>query len=163
MAYGYAKRMLVLVPIALAVGVFSASAQEQSRRALAEELINVMDAKSMFDKNITMVKQMWMAQTSQIPGLPNPSSNAAQAQDKTFDLFSQYLNWDRIKDDVISIYAETYTEDEMKGIIAFYRSPSGQALLKRQPELLQRTLEMTQKWMREILPKIQEQAKQPPK
>jgi hypothetical protein len=51
----------------------------------------------------------------------------------------------------------------MTGIIAFCKSPFGQALLKKQAQLMQRTREINQKRMSDILLKIQELAKRPPK
>jgi len=160
------RKVIVFIAVALVFGVVAARAQEQSRRALAEELINVMDARSLLERNLDLIKQMIQTQAgqmNQITGRPGASPDASQTSEKMFELVSQYLNWDRIKGDFISVYSETYTEDEMKGIIAFYQSPAGQAFLKKQPQLMQRTIEVSQKWMKDILPKIQELAKQPPK
>jgi hypothetical protein len=36
---------------------------------------------------------------------------------------------------VSRVYAETYSEEELTGILAFYRSPAGQAMLKKTPVL----------------------------
>ena len=151
------RRIITLMAVELALIVFPVKAQDQSRRALAEELMNVMDARSQFDKIIALMKQlipMQEAKIQQITGQSQSSHNVPEMQEKMFNLVSQSLNWDTLKDDFISIYAQTFTEDEMKGIIAFYKSPSGQALLQKQPQLMQKSLELSQKWMTDIIPKI---------
>jgi uncharacterized protein len=160
------RKAFALIVVALVIGIFPLKAQEQSRRALAEEMINVMEARTMFEKNISLVRKMMQnqaGQLSQITGQPNASSNLPQVLDKTFDIFSQYFTWDKLKDNFISLYVETFTEDEMKGIIGFYKSSSGQALLQKQPQLMQRTIEISQKLVAEMMPKIKELATQPPK
>jgi hypothetical protein len=131
------RKILALAAIALLVEVLPAKAQERSRRASTEDLLNVTDMRSRFENNTELTKQIIQP-------------DAIQTQDK-------------IKDDIISVYAEPYTEDEMQGIIAFDQSPSGQAPLKKQPQLFQRTGGTNQKRMSDIFPKIQELAKQTPK
>jgi len=157
------RKLIALIAIGLVFGVFPVRAQEQSRRALAEELMNVMNTQSLMERNLESIKQMIQAQAGQINQITGQPGVSSQTSEKMFELLSQYLSWDRIKEDFISVYAETYTEDEMKGIIAFYKSPDGQAFLKKQPQLMQRTMEISQKWVADIIPKIQELAKQPPK
>lgn len=145
---GMMRKLIVPALLAILASVFPVGAQEQSRRALAEELMNVTDARSMFDKNISIMREMLKEQTAPVKGEQEAS------KDRTFEVISRYLTWDKMKDDFISVYTEIFTEDEMKGMIAFYRTPSGQALLKKQPLLLQRTMEVSQKWVEDAMPKI---------
>ena len=51
-------------------------------------------------------------------------------------------------------------QKKSKGLIAFYKTPAGQAFLDKQPLLMQKTMEMTQKRMMEMTPKVQEMIKQ---
>jgi hypothetical protein len=44
----------------------------------------------------------------------------------------------------------------MQGVIAFYRSPAGDAFLKKQPELMRRSMELNQQIMTELSPKLQD-------
>jgi len=76
------------------------------------------------------------------------------------DMLAQEFSWDKLKEDYITLYAETFTEDEMKGAIAFYKSPAGQAFITKQPEVVRRSMELSQKMMMQIMPKIQAMTKE---
>jgi uncharacterized protein len=147
---------LIVVGLVLSVGV--ANAQEASKRAMAEELLNLMNMQENIEKSFAMMKQMIPAQMEkmkQTTGQTNMPSNVASQTDKMMDMLAAELSWNKMKDNYIILYAETFTEDEMKGIIAFYKSPAGQAFTKKQPELMKRSVELSQKLMMQIMPKIQ--------
>lgn len=80
--------------------------------------------------------------------------------DQMMDVISKEFTWDKLKDDYIKLYADVYTEQELKDIITFYKTPSGQALVKKQPEIMQRSMEVSQKVMGQVMPKIQAIAKE---
>jgi uncharacterized protein len=138
--------------------VWSAQAQETPRRVMAEELLNLMNMPETIEKSFAMMKQMMptqMEKMTQATGQTNLPSNVTREVDSLMDLMAQEFSWNKIKADYITLYAETFTEEEMKGIIAFYKSPAGLAFTKKQPELMKRSLELSQKIMMQIMPKIQ--------
>ena len=49
-----------------------------------------------------------------------------------------------------------YTEEEIREIIAFYRSPAGQALLDGMPQAMEETMRVTQLMMQDFMPRLQE-------
>ncbi|MDD5676377.1 MAG: DUF2059 domain-containing protein [Kiritimatiellae bacterium] len=158
------KKIIGLIAVSLWLVVWSANAQEASRRAMAEELLNVMNAQEGIEKSFAMVKQMIPAQMEkmkQATGQTNMPSNVSSQTDTIMDMMTQALSWDKMKDNYITLYAETFTEEEMKGIIDFYKSSAGQAFIKKQPELMKRSMELTQKLMLQIMPKIQAMKKEP--
>lgn len=72
----------------------------------------------------------------------------------------QKFGWEKIKDEHITLYANTFTEAQLKDIIAFHKTPTGQLFIKKQPELMKRSMELGQKRMAEIMPKIQAMTKE---
>lgn len=157
------RKTIGWMAIGLVLSVAGAHAQDASRRVLAEELLNVMNVQEAIGKSLAMIKQMIPVQREkmmQAMGQTNMPSKVSNQSDQMMDLMAQELSWDKMKDDYITLYAETFTEDEMKGIIAFYKSPAGLAFTKKQPELMKRSMEMTQKMMMRIMPKIQAMAKE---
>jgi hypothetical protein len=46
---------------------------------------------------------------------------------------------DEMSDQVATVYAQTFSVDEMRQLTAFYRTPVGQKLLEKMPGLLQQT------------------------
>ena len=138
-------------------------AQEDARPALAEELLIAMDMPDSIEKSFAMMKQMIPAQMEkmqQATGHTNASPNMANHMDKMMDLMAGVLSWDKIKDDYVALYAGTFSAEELKDLIAFYKSPAGQAFTRKQPELTMKTMEMTQKLMMQVMPKIQALSKE---
>ena len=157
------RKMIGLIAAGLVLSVAGVNAQEASRRAMAEELLNLMNMQENIEKSFAMVKQMIPAQMQkmkQATGQTNMPANMSGQTDKMMDMMAQELSWDKMKEDYITLYADTFTKEELKGIIVFYKSPAGQAFIKKQPELMKRSLEISQKLMLQVMPKIQAMAKE---
>jgi len=161
--------IVLLMAAGLGLNVYSVKAQDAVRRALAEELLNEMQMKENLEKSFAMIKRMIPSQAKsveQAAGKENQPSSGTNMADKMatpngkiMDEMAQEMSWEKMKDDYISLYAETFTEEELKGIIAFYKSSAGQAFTTKQPELMRRTMELTQKRMLQWMPKIQAMSK----
>ena len=149
--------------ILVVVGVFGllclSYAQENVRKQLAEELLLLMEVDKTVAKTFDMIKQMQMNQLGSMK-LPEEltkeaSERIVSMQGEIMDIVAKELEWDKLKEDYISIYADVFTKEELEGIIAFYKTPVGQKFIKKQPELMQKSMEITQKQMTTIMPKIQ--------
>jgi hypothetical protein len=57
---------------------------------------------------------------------------------------AKYVNWDIMKDQLASLYAQQFTEKELKDLAVFYRSPLGIKLNEKQPILLQKGADLGQ-------------------
>ncbi len=166
-------RMLIVVVLAAGLGLngCNANAQEDSRRVLAEQLLNEMNMKETVEKSFDMVKKMIPAQMAKMKPATkggNTPSGAAKSRDeamtkvmdKTMDMVAQELSWEKMKDEYISIYAETFTEEELRGALAFYKSPAGKAFIRKQPAVMEQSMKLGQKRVLQIMPKIQAMSKE---
>ncbi|MEB0260840.1 MULTISPECIES: DUF2059 domain-containing protein [unclassified Mucilaginibacter] len=50
----------------------------------------------------------------------------------------KYMNWDLMKDQIAALYAQEFTEKELKDLAVFYRSPLGIKINQKQPALFQK-------------------------
>lgn len=57
---------------------------------------------------------------------------------------AKYASWDNVKDNLSSIYAEAFSEAELKQLAAFYQTPLGKKLVREQPFLLQKSMQFGQ-------------------
>ncbi|MBX3667032.1 MAG: DUF2059 domain-containing protein [Rhodocyclaceae bacterium] len=48
------------------------------------------------------------------------------------------LGWGKIKAIYIQAYQDTFTQDEVNGLLAFYRSPAGKAFVEKMPAIAQK-------------------------
>jgi hypothetical protein len=68
---------------------------------------------------------------------------------------NESFGWKALEADYIKLYADTYTESELDGILAFYKSPAGQAMLTKAPQLSAGTMEIVHSRMGAFQPKMQ--------
>jgi hypothetical protein len=145
------------IAVLMVSGVISVTAQESQRRALAEELLTVMKMQDAIEKSFDVAKQMIPAQMEKMAQEAGDTAAPADMQGLTgrmMDMIAEEFSWNKLKADYIALYAETFTEQELKDMVAFYKSPAGQAYINKQPELMKRSMELTQKLMMKIMPKI---------
>ncbi|MFL6595845.1 MAG: DUF2059 domain-containing protein [Chthoniobacterales bacterium] len=132
-----AAAVLILPPIA--------RADDASHKAAAESLLNLMGMESLLSQSIDQMLQMQVKQ--------NPAIAPYQAEMKNF--LGKYMSWPSMKDDMVKIYMEEFTEQELKELTAFYQTPLGKKTVQRMPALMSKGAEMGQKRVQEHLPELQ--------
>jgi hypothetical protein len=50
------------------------------------------------------------------------------------------LAWEKLEPMYLRLYRESFTEDEIGGMLAFYKTPAGQAVINKMPLLIQKTM-----------------------
>jgi hypothetical protein len=97
------------------------------------------------------------AATAQVP--PGASAEerakAQERQAKVMELIKSHLRWEKLKPHYMKIYSETFTDAELDGMLAFYESPAGRAMLEKMPGLMVKSMALVQEQMRELMPEIQ--------
>jgi uncharacterized protein len=51
-----------------------------------------------------------------------------------------------VTNEIVRLYAQRFTEQELKDAIAFYKSPAGKKILAEEPKILDETYARTQQW-----------------
>ena len=70
-------------------------------------------------------------------------------------LVGESYNWTKLEPAYEQVYADLYTEDELDGILAFYKSPVGQAYLAKTPEATRQVLQISKQQFDALTPQIQ--------
>ena len=147
------KKMILVVLMLGCLPVFA----EENRMKLAEELLIAMDMEKSIQASLEMAKGAQAAQLRQLGAMnASNSARAMEQQNAIMDIIAKEMSWTKIKGDMASIYAQTFTDEELKGLIEFYKGPVGRKFIEKQPELMQRQMQVTQKMMTELGPKIQQ-------
>lgn len=64
------------------------------------------------------------------------------------------LNYATLKPMYVQIYRETFTQDEIDGLLAFYRSPAGAAMVEKMPLAMQKSMGAVQQRMGPVMAKL---------
>jgi hypothetical protein len=150
------KPAVFIGSIALLLTASGALAQDAARKAKIEEMFRLMNIDQMMQQMMGQMKAMGMQQLDKnMP--PEEKAKAAESQRKIFDMF----NWEKFKSSFVQIYSEVYTDEELDGILAFYRSPAGQAMVAKQPQLMAKSMALAQKLMADMQPELEKMRKEP--
>ena len=134
---------------------FLLHADDASKRTKAEQLLTAMKSDALSRQMIEQFRTTMMNRmgTADAPAPMKPLME--QYRQKMIDLVADHLQWSRLKPKIVTIYAESFTEEELNGILAFYASPAGHALVDKMPGLVTKSMEISQKEMETLQPEIQ--------
>lgn len=141
------RRALTLLVPMLLLGAGRASAQHTPEHlAAAMDLMQAMNMEQTLSASIETVLH------SQIQS----NSDFRQFESTMRAFFTRYMSWDSLKDRYAAIYADTFTEAELREMAAFYRSPVGQKMTRTTPEIMARGAALGEDAVRAHLPELQE-------
>ena len=60
---------------------------------------------------------------------------------------------------MIDLYMAHYSEQELQDMLAFYQSETGQSVVKKMPEVMAASMQITQQLMKDVYPKIMQMSK----
>ncbi len=125
-------------------------ADEASKSAKAEELLQLTQSDQMLKTMEPMMKGM-LAQAGK-DMTAEQRAKAGDLQEKMLTLVAANLN--KAKPALAKVYTDTYTEDELDGILAFYKSPAGKAFIQKMPEVMQRSMPVMMQMIGDLQPEL---------
>lgn len=160
LAFQRAARPAAVAVALLALGP-TAHAQQPSAASIAtaKQLIAATGATAVFNPLIAgVVEQAKLLFLQQNPALGKDLNDVA-AKIRT-EMQPRFVE---ITDQIALLYAQNFTEQELKDILAFYKTPTGQKLLKTQPHVIDSSMQFAQTWANklsdEVIAKMREEMK----
>jgi hypothetical protein len=155
------KRIIPLFAVcfALILSVPSARADEASRRAKAKEMLTLMHMDTTMSKMMDNMMQQMSAMSKQMGGgnsnvTPEQQARLDDFQKKVFALIETQMSWKSLEPDYIDLYAKNFTDEQLDGIITFYKSPAGVAMIEKLPTLTNEGMQLAQTKMTAIQPQL---------
>ncbi|HEY4072044.1 MAG TPA: DUF2059 domain-containing protein [Herbaspirillum sp.] len=75
-------------------------------------------------------------------------------RNKMIGMMKQTMSWDVLSPKYAAIYKKTFTQEEIDGMLAFYKTPAGKAVITKMPAVTQYSMQLTQALMADLMPKI---------
>lgn len=161
MQAAYRAIRLATVAVALVLSSAAAYAQQPSAAAMAtaKEIVVVSGATNLFNPLIAgVVEQAKLLFLQQNPGLAKDLNEVATKM--RTDLAPRL---EELHSEVARLYATRFTEQELKDILAFYKSPAGKKMLTEQPAVVDSSMKFAQDWSNklsaEVIGKMREELK----
>lgn len=98
-------------------------AQEKKERSLAADFLELMNIERAMTDTSKMAFSPFLKQL-EAQGVPSGGVQEVKAASDAY--FAQVAGDPDLKKEMIKIYEEAYTAEEMKELVAFYKSPVGQ-------------------------------------
>jgi hypothetical protein len=81
---------------------------------------------------------------------------SADFQAKIEALVTDSFSWNALKPEYVKLYADTYTYEDLDGIINFYQSSVGQKMLASTPALMKQSSTIAMNHMQEVQPRMRQ-------
>jgi len=133
-------------------------AVEKATLADAEQVLTKMKFEAMIGKILEQQKQAMLGMTKKMTGSAKGANQADYDafQAKVMNAMYASMKPEEMKADFARVYSEVFTKGELQGLANFYDSPTGQAMIDKQPEVQQKTMAVIMPRMMAAMPKIQE-------
>jgi len=147
------KKISMLIALLFAFNVCGQDSKEQDN---LDKLFELMNMDSMIN---TMYDQMG-AMFSDFEQDVEMSSEEAALRDKhrkqQTNIMKTEMSWDAMKVDLKQVYRQNFTENEIADMLVFYKSPTGQSVLRTMPVVMQESMQISQVMAQKMIPKLQE-------
>ncbi|MDT0584212.1 MULTISPECIES: DUF2059 domain-containing protein [Alteromonadaceae] len=145
------KRILIALSL---VTVLVGNSQAQTTDETLEQLFDIMAV----DETIDVVFEQMQSMVNNISGGPILTSEEQEVYDKyqlkILTLMKKELAADSMRQDLAQIYKQNFSDKELKDMLAFYQSPTGQSMLEKMPIVTQESMQASQRMMTNVMPKI---------
>ena len=125
--------------------------------ASIKQLLETAQARKMVDSvmaqtEVFMKQAMQQAtQGQQIP--PKVQKDIDKRQAELMAILKEMFEWNKLEPMYLRVYQKSFTQQEVDGMIAFYKTPAGQAVISKMPVVMQNTMNEMQQMMGPIMQK----------
>lgn len=148
------KKPLALLALWIATSVSAAPATQES----VERLLAASRAESLMDSMYGHMEEMMrqgMKQASAGQSLGPEQQRMLDTMPARFVvLMREEMSWQKLKPLYVQLYRDTFEQEEIDGLLAFYAGPVGQAYLDKMPVVMQKSMALSQSLMESVLPRM---------
>jgi hypothetical protein len=151
------KKWMLCLLFAMMAPAFTVSAAPASE-ASVRELLEVTKTRQMLDQVYGQLESMYSGSMQQALGDQMTAEDEARMQRfaaRMTALMKKEMGWDVLVPMYVEIYGKSFTEDEIQGMLAFYRTPAGQAVIDKMPLVMQGTMQAVQARVGAMMPEMQ--------
>lgn len=137
-----------------------AHAQDGGTTAKAQQLFALMHMEATYDQ----LMQQLLAQTQKTTVSLFPTGTMNDAQKREYAAFmarvdaaiADSFSWKVLEPEFAKLYASNFSDSELDGILAFYRSPVGQAMIAKTPALMSAASAISMQHVQALEPQLRQ-------
>lgn len=125
-----------------------------------DELMDATNIRHMLDNMNTQYDEIMsmMIQEALDGHKPTPAQQEVidRMKKRMMGVMQDTMSWEKIQPLYVKIYQDSFSEEEVRGMIAFYKSPAGKAVVEKMPLVMQRSMDVMKPLMQEMFPKMKQ-------
>jgi hypothetical protein len=133
-----------------------------ARKAAATDLLHAMHSEEVVDRVIDKVSQNASHMVPPGHTSASPTEEAAfrdSLAQQAKQILQAQLNWQGLEPTFVQSYADEFTLAELQQLVDFYKSPVGQKLLDKQPDIANKMTQLTEQKLKTAFPLIMQKLK----
>jgi hypothetical protein len=139
-----------------------ASANPPSEASI-KQMLEVMQARKLVDSMMAQMDNLLLQTVAQAtqgrPIPPHVQKQIDQERAEMTAMMKDLLAWEKLEPLYVRVYQKTFTQQELDGMLAFYKTPVGAAMIAKMPAVMQNTMEEMQSMMGPVMEKMQRMEK----
>lgn len=140
------KKLVLAAALALCAAV-PAAAQETSSAGEIQAVREFIEVSRMRD-NFARTMELMLEGNMMGEEMPDGFKDVMR------QFMAEHFTYEALEPGFIRVYTDLFTEEELRALTAFYRTPAGQRFVELTPELAARTQEFTGEIMQEAMPEL---------
>lgn len=148
-----------LIIILATLGVSTTAVADTGQRDTVEALLIASGADSTLDAVYAQFDGMFANMAEQFKIDESERASFKKHMHEVNLMLREEMNWETLKEPMIDLYMAHYTEQELQDMLAFYQSETGQSVVKKMPEVMAASMQVTQQLMQDVYPKIMQMSK----
>jgi hypothetical protein len=151
-------KLVVTVVFAVFAGQAALALDAKPSEASIRQLFEVMHSSKLLDAYVTQIDGTVRASMQQAFAGQQPTPKQQKIMEtlghSIAALVKEELNWASFEPMMIEVYRNTFSQHEVDGMLRFYRSEAGQAVIAKLPTAMQQTMASMQSHVKTLTPKI---------
>jgi hypothetical protein len=127
--------------------------------ASIKQLLEAAHARKLIDSVMTqmdtLMKQTMQQATQGQPVPPKVQKDIDKREAEMMAALKEMLDWNKLEPMYVRVYQKSFTQSEVDGMIAFYKTPAGQAVISKMPVVMQNTMNEMQQMMGPMMQRLQ--------
>lgn len=152
------RRFLACAAAALAMAASCASAAPPSQESI-ETLLTLTRSEQLIEKSRADMEKYMRSGVAMGLGGRQPDEREQRIIDKMVSesvaVMREALDWPSMRGFMAGLYVQQFSQEEVDGLIAFYRSPAGEALVNKMPLVMDASMANIQQRMAGVAPRLQ--------
>lgn len=136
------------------------AADSTPSEASIKQLLELTQAHKLIDSTIAQMdgfmKQMMQQATQGQKVSPQIQKDIDKRQSEAMATMKELLDWNKLEPMYVRVYQKSLTQQDVDGMIAFYKTTSGQAVISKMPVIMQNTFGEMQQMMAPLMQRMRQ-------